>query len=341
MQAFCSHLSIAAPEAHDCNVVHVGTPLEQVMEQIDLAGPTYVLVVHEGGAPAGIISTEDLLLRISAADGMERLKWSSRPVESILSVVFAASDTGGPPCDLASTATASLDCTSFVHEGSLHAVATHNDLLVSWRALEPFLARAARDSVTGLTTRNGFLRSFDCELARARRARKPMSVIMLDVDHFKQVNDLAGHSTGDMVLNLIAAAVCTSVRSYDLVARFAGDEFVALCGDCIPDQVHIPIGRIQQAIENLPLPDAFPLPRLTLSIGAASVSAVTNGLTCEQFLEKADECLYAAKRHGRNCAFAVDAGLIGDEPTLVEGRGVPSSTHLRHAPASEGTLVRG
>jgi diguanylate cyclase (GGDEF)-like protein len=317
MQAFCSRLSIAAPEVHDCNVVRLGTPLEQVLEQIDLAGPAYLLVVDDSGTPAGIISTEDLLLRISSSDGMERLKWSSRPVESILSVLLSMPHSGDGQVITDAASVADLDCTAFHHNGRLHAVATDDDLLVSWRSLEPFLARAARDSVTGLTTRAGFLRTFDCELARARRARKPMSVIMLDVDHFKQVNDLAGHSTGDAVLNLIAAAVCTSVRSYDLVARFAGDEFVALCGDCVPEQVHIPIARIQRAIETLPLPDSFPLPSLTLSIGAASVTTVTGSLTCEHLLERADDCLYAAKRHGRDCAFYVNAGSPESQPALV------------------------
>ena len=341
MQAFCSRLSLAAPELHDCKVIRLGTPLEQVLEQIDLAGPAYILVVDDSDTPAGIISTEDLLLRISSADGMERLKWSSRPVESLLSVLLSMPHSGqGPAVSVSGQSFPDLDCTTFLHNGRLHAVATDDDLLVSWRSLEPFLARAARDSVTGLTTRAGFLRTFDCELARARRARKPMSVIMLDVDHFKQVNDLAGHSTGDAVLNLIAAAVCTSVRSYDLVARFAGDEFVALCGDCVPEQVHIPITRIQRAIESLPLPDSFPLPSLTLSIGAASVTTVTGSLTCEHLLERADDCLYAAKRHGRDCAFSVNVSSPESQPALVTalraiGTEIPAALSRQPRPRAE------
>lgn len=319
MQSFCSRLSLAATEAHDQNVVRVGTTLEQVVAQIDLSGSGYILVVYDDGAPAGVISTEDLLLRISSADSVERLKWSGRPVETILSVQFTvpeAPSTGGSRDHGMS---AGLECTTFLYGGKLHALATDDDVLVSWRSLEPFLSRAARDSVTGLTTRNGFLRSFECELARARRARKPLSVIMIDVDHFKQVNDSAGHAAGDTVLNLIAAAVCTSVRSYDLVARFAGDEFVALCCECVPDQLHIPVGRIQRAVAELPLPPNFPFDRITLSIGAASIATVVSGLTCEELLERADDCLYAAKRNGRDCAFAVDLGNAAGKPALVTG----------------------
>jgi diguanylate cyclase (GGDEF)-like protein len=326
MQAFCSRLSLSAPEPHDRNVVRVGTTLEQVMERIDLSGPGYVLVVYEDGAPAGMISTEDLLLRISAADSVERLKWSSRPVETILPVQFSVPESPAAHPPSPQGMAGGLQCTTFLHEGKLHALATDDDVLVSWRSLEPFLSRAARDSVTGLTTRNGFLRSFECELARARRARKPLSVIMIDVDHFKQVNDLAGHATGDAVLNLIAAAVCTSVRSYDLVARFAGDEFVALCCECVPDQVHIPVGRIQRAVAELPLPTNFPLERITLSIGVASVAMVFGGLTCEELLERADDCLYAAKRHSRDCAFAVDLGDAAGVPALVTSAGSSEAT---------------
>jgi diguanylate cyclase (GGDEF)-like protein len=168
---------------------------------------------------------------------------------------------------------------------------------------------------------------------------------MIDVDHFKQVNDAAGHATGDAVLNLIAAAVCTSVRSYDLAARFAGDEFVALCCDCVPDQVHIPVGRIQAAVADLPLPPNFPFPRITLSIGAASIATVVSGLTCEELLERADDCLYAAKRHGRNCAFAIDLETAANEPALVTGSVVTgsdaataSSPHVRTLGAVMGSF---
>jgi diguanylate cyclase (GGDEF)-like protein len=124
------------------------------------------------------------------------------------------------------------------------------------------------------------------------------------------VNDRAGHAAGDIVLSLIAGAICTSVRSYDIVGRFAGDEFVALCCECVPDQVHIPIHRMQQAVAALPYPAGFPLERVTLSLGVASVSSVTTGITCEALLEAADDCLYTAKRNGRNQAYAV----ILDDP---------------------------
>jgi diguanylate cyclase (GGDEF)-like protein len=319
MQVHTSILSLSPPRSTCENVVPVGMTLEQVVDRISLDGPGHILVVHEDGSLAGVISTEELLLRISAADGVERMKWSRRPIESILTALITPATEPPPPIPVEALTNAPRPCTAYFHHGQLQAVTTDDDVLLSWRSIQPFLLGAARDGVTGLITRTSFLRSFECELARARRSQKPLSVVLIDIDFFKQINDRAGHATGDVVLNLIAGAICTSVRSYDLVARFAGDEFVALCCECVPDQVQIPVSRIQHAVAGMPLPSAFPLPRVTLSIGVASVGAVTAGMTCETLLEAADDCLYTAKRQGRDCAYGITLDdPARNSPSLIE-----------------------
>jgi diguanylate cyclase (GGDEF)-like protein len=325
MQVHHSSLSLSAPQAPCNHVVPVGMTLEQVVDRIQFDGPGHLLVAHEDGSLAGVVSTEDLLLRMSAADAVERLKWSRRPIESILSAVITPTTpaTVETPTyiDIPAIpeAMSPWPCTAYFHRGRLQAVSTDDDVLLSWKSIEPFLLGAARDAVTGLVTRTSFLRSFECELARARRNQKPLSVVLIDIDFFKQINDCAGHATGDVVLNLIAGAICTSVRSYDLVARFAGDEFVALCCECVPDQVQIPVSRIQQAVASLPLPNAFPLPQVTLSMGVASVPSVSADLTCEALLEAADDCLYTAKRQGRDRAYCtVLADGRRSEPLPIE-----------------------
>ena len=320
MQIHPSNLTLSQPQTTCENVVPVGMTLEQVVDRVRLDGPGHILVVHEDGALAGVIATEELLLRMSAADGVERLKWSRRPIESILSAVITPTSGSAAVAPPGIPASASWPCTAYFHHGRLQAVTTDDDVLLSWRSIEPFLMGAARDGVTGLITRSAFLRSFECELARARRSRKPLSIVLIDVDYFKEINDRAGHAAGDIVLSLIAGAICTSVRSYDIVARFAGDEFVALCCECIPDQVHTPVSRMQQAVASLPYPPGFPLERVTLSLGVASVSAVTAGITCEALLEAADDCLYTAKRNGRNQAYSV----ILDDPQRSSPEPVPS-----------------
>lgn len=320
MQVHESNLSLSAPRTTCKNVVPVGMTLEQVVDRICLDGPGHILVVHDDGSLAGVITTEELLLRMSAADGVERLKWSRRPIESILAAVITpAGPTPSEPLTRDVRSPDAWSCTAYLHQGRLQAVTTDDDVLLSWRSIEPFLLGAARDGVTGLITRSTFLRSFECELARARRSQKSLSVVLIDIDFFKEINDRCGHAAGDAVLNLIAGAICTSVRSYDLVARFAGDEFVALCCECVPEQVQIPVRRMQQAVAAMPLPTMFPFAQVTLSLGVASVSAVTSEMTCEALLEAADDCLYTAKRNGRNCAYGMTLeGGQRTEPRLIE-----------------------
>lgn len=306
MQTFSSRLLSRDEVLGAPSIVQTGTTLEEAVEQIDLAGPAYLLVVNEDGSPAGVISVEELLHRTYAPDDMERLKWAGRPIETILPVALSGSsheDVVGM-----SRGADARECTSFVYKGRLHAVATEDDILLSWRSVAPFLSRIARDSLTGLVTRLTFLQSFETELARAQRTRNPLTVILADVDDFKQINDQGGHAVGDAVLNSIAGAIHRSVRSYDLAARFAGDEFVALCCECGPETVHIPVQRIQQAVRDMVIPAELSI-RPTLSIGAASVERVDGECTVNAMLEGADEALYAAKDAGRDCAFAMTPGI--------------------------------
>jgi diguanylate cyclase (GGDEF)-like protein len=330
MDMYRSSLTIGNDPSHQPHVVPVGTTLAEVIERIDLGGPPYVIVLHDDGIPAGIIAVEELLQRIAAADPIERHKWSSRPVETVLAVVFSGLDrpactTSGPQPREDST----QSCTTLLRGEQLLAVATNDDVLVSWKFLRPVLARAERDTVTGLVSRSAFLRSFDCEIARARRGDKSLSVILIDIDRFKHVNDQAGHAMGDAVLSMVGAAILTSVRSYDVAARFAGDEFVAVCCECGPEQVHIPINRIQQAVALLPAPPSATVAPVTLSIGAATLERVGEEMSAELLLEAADECLYRAKRNGRDCAFAVDlseGAAAAREPRLVEFQGTPAAS---------------
>src|SRR5262249_29602927 len=97
MQVHSSILNLSPPRATCNNVVPVGMTLEQVVDRISLDGPGHILVVHEDGSLAGVISTEELLLRISAADGVERLKWSRRPIESILAALITPATEPLPP----------------------------------------------------------------------------------------------------------------------------------------------------------------------------------------------------------------------------------------------------
>lgn len=152
---------------------------------------------------------------------------------------------------------------------------------------------AARDTLTGLVNRRVFEETLVREVARSKRTREPLSLVVVDVDHFKRVNDIHGHHVGDEVLRHVGKALGGSVRASDLVARFGGEEFVALLPGCGPADAHKVAENLRTAIAA----DGPPVP-VTASAGVASYPAqATDGAS---LFEAADAALYEAKRGGRD-----------------------------------------
>jgi diguanylate cyclase len=187
------------------------------------------------------------------------------------------------------------------------AVADHRALAASYRQI------AVTDFVTGVSSRQHFLAQAEISLARHRGR---CALIMVDVDHFKSINDRHGHLTGDAALRAVAEHLRQTVRDDDLVARFGGDEFVVLLTDVDFERAASVVSRIVSTI--VPLWTGGPT--LTLSVGWAWHDADLNTL-----LGQADTALYAAKTAGRNQAIEhnlPDQG--GTMPTGgVAGRGIP------------------
>lgn len=156
------------------------------------------------------------------------------------------------------------------------------------------------DSLTGLANRRAFDQALEREHVRQQRTASPLSVLMLDVDHFKNVNDRYGHSTGDDYLRAIAQVLKKTVmRSTDLAARHGGEEFACLLPDTGAPQAQALAERIRQSIERLTLPNTRAgQTSLTISIGVATLQ--TSHASAQELLEAADAALYAAKRAGRN-----------------------------------------
>jgi two-component system cell cycle response regulator len=154
------------------------------------------------------------------------------------------------------------------------------------------------DSLTGLLNRRAFLGAVQREFARMDRSGDPMCLLLLDVDHFKQVNDLRGHATGDAVLAALGRLLPRQVRSNDLVGRWGGEEFVvALTGSpLMPGAVRAE--HIRAAIAAMDVRGADGLPvSVTASIG---VAALRPGDTIEALVDRADRAMYTAKQSGRN-----------------------------------------
>lgn len=165
-------------------------------------------------------------------------------------------------------------------------------------AHERALQAALRDPLTGLCNRTALGEALEQEVHRAHRYGHTLSLVMLDVDHFKQINDTHGHMAGDAALKAIAALIRETVRDTDLAFRFGGEEFVLLLNETPASGALIVAERLRQALARRPLrlSDGTEL-ALTASLGVAELQADSNG---HCLLEAADAAMYRAKRAGRN-----------------------------------------
>lgn len=150
------------------------------------------------------------------------------------------------------------------------------------------------DELTGLTNRHGLHKAFQSELERAHRYQRPLTVILVDIDHFKAVNDELGHLMGDKVLVEFARLLQSGVRQVDTVCRWGGEEFLIICHETPPDQAMELAERLLQAVRR----HAFACGRpITASAGVASAVGGDSALTIEA---RADAALYQAKTTGRD-----------------------------------------
>jgi diguanylate cyclase (GGDEF)-like protein len=175
--------------------------------------------------------------------------------------------------------------------------------LISLHLVEEAEKQSLTDSLTGLYNRHSMERLLQREVALAERHNHAMSVVMIDVDHFKQINDAHGHAAGDHMLKAFADCVRMTLRKTDLAFRYGGDEFVI----ALPQT---PLAQAQQVVQKLRMAFAavdfsHAITHLdrqpTMSIGVAERSKANNVLTLASLLTAADEALYEAKTSTRNC----------------------------------------
>jgi diguanylate cyclase (GGDEF)-like protein len=157
---------------------------------------------------------------------------------------------------------------------------------------------ATTDPLTELMNRRGFLTRCIEENARARRYGRPLSLLMLDIDHFKVINDSFGHEGGDEALRAMSASLRQSLRGADLAGRFGGEEFAILLPETDLPGATVFAERLRRTIAELPVMFHRQRVRLTVSIGVTRVGNDIDGI--DRALQEADRLMYAAKENGRN-----------------------------------------
>jgi diguanylate cyclase (GGDEF)-like protein len=174
------------------------------------------------------------------------------------------------------------------------------------------------DALTGIFNRRFFDDYFGNEIERAARYRTPVSVAMIDIDHFKRFNDVYGHAVGDRALKTVARVLQRAVRRSDLVARYGGEEFVLLLRETEAGQAADRLEGIRRAVEAEPLLTRASSPaRITVSAGLASWPE--DGLTPADLLNRADQRLFDAKHRGRNRIVGPLAGPVKDPAATPPG----------------------
>lgn len=170
--------------------------------------------------------------------------------------------------------------------------------------------RADHDDLTGLRNRGAVLEQFEIEIARSHRTKTPLAVAILDIDLFKQINDTYGHPVGDRVLKEFADRLSDTFRSYDILGRYGGEEFVAVC-PIDSETAYELFERFRSVVADTPFLEAELNIEITVSIGVRTFKGETlaNSEEMLSLLSDADAALYRAKHSGRNRVCQVETHI--------------------------------
>lgn len=167
------------------------------------------------------------------------------------------------------------------------------------RAQEALRVQATRDALTHTWNRGAILEILDREVIRASRENRPLGVVMLDLDHFKRINDEFGHLAGDAALSEAARRIGACIRVYDSFGRYGGEEFLVVVPGCEDSGLVSHAERLRVAIEAAPFSISGRAIPITASFGACTI-VPTGAFDAETLIRVADDALYEAKRKGRN-----------------------------------------
>jgi diguanylate cyclase (GGDEF)-like protein/PAS domain S-box-containing protein len=180
----------------------------------------------------------------------------------------------------------------------ISTIAQGQDITERKRLEDKLKQQATTDALTGITNRRRFMELAENEIKRGIRLKHPMAMAVIDLDHFKQINDTHGHSTGDLALIAFTQICKKNIREIDIFARFGGDEFVLLFPETARDDAYMVMERVRLALTSQPIDLGGKLVPMTLSAGIAHLT--DESISLDALLEHADQALYKAKEAGRN-----------------------------------------
>ena len=204
-------------------------------------------------------------------------------------------------------------------------------------AREALRDQATHDGLTKLLNRSAIMEVLRNEIARAEREHLPLSLLMLDLDRFKNINDTYGHLCGDAVLREVAQRMRATGRRYDSVGRYGGEEFLVVLPGCYLADACSQAERLRESLASTPFIAGSQRLRVTISAGASCA----HDYEADTLIREADEALYRAKAHGRNRVECSRAGAApGIAPGTAPGTQAPIHSRLLAAPPPDGSTPR-
>jgi diguanylate cyclase (GGDEF)-like protein/PAS domain S-box-containing protein len=278
--------------------VRIGQPLSE-MAWLKPALPADLAAHPWNRAMAGRENTSDDPLRIRAADAQDgapddradrRLTVNCAPITDNAGAVRGCMATFSDMTELHRANVALRHAVAEVRAGKDALQRTNQELQ----------HLATRDALSGCLNRRAFMEAATQAMARASQARRPLGCLMLDIDHFKAVNDTHGHGIGDRVIAEVAKVLQTGVEAGHLVGRYGGEEFCIVAPDLPRDKLLALGERIRAAVQDLAGRAVAEVPglRVTISVGASELAG--HDLALAGLIDRADQALYRAKRSGRN-----------------------------------------